>query len=137
MKQMDVIVGIIYILIDIFNLVEQFAIFFIARSSALDESTERRFFFILFGIGATGVFRPCIVWSKPNILIGLLIEVGEFLCYMLLLQPFTNLIIVATVFLVLEGIFHVVIFLAASSDWQEHNEKGADRLRIEISCSLV
>ena len=107
------------ILIDVFNLAEQFGIYFIAKEASLDESAQQRFFFVLLGIGGALTIRPMLLSSKLKIIFSVLIEIGELICYLILLPRTTNLIIVASVFFVIEVLLHVITFFIMRWNFDE------------------
>ena len=115
----EVIAGIALVLIDIFNLAEQFGIYFISKDSLLDESAQQRFFFILFGVGGGTLIRPMCLWSKLKVIFSILIEIGELISYLVLLPRTTNLIVVATVFFCIEVVLHLVELYGTKSNLDE------------------
>jgi hypothetical protein len=123
----DIIAGIALILIDVLNLAEQFGIYFISKADSLDDSTQQRFFFILFGIGGATLILPMFLWSKLKIIFSALIEIGELIAYLVLLPRTTNLIVVATILFALEIILHLFTLYAVKSDLEEINFGGCTR----------
>ncbi len=112
----SVINGLLLILIDLFNLAEQFGIYFITKERSLDESDEQQFFLILFGIGGATLIRPMFLWSKLQVVFSMLIEVGEFIAYLILLPRTPSLIAVASVFFACELLFHLISLYATESN---------------------
>ena len=115
----EVIAGIAIILIDVFNLAEQFGIYFISKDSLLDESAQQRFFFILFGVGGATLIRPMCLWSKLKVVFSILIEIGELVSYLVLLPRTTNLIVVASIFFSVEVLLHFVELYGTKSNLDE------------------
>lgn len=104
------------IFIDVFNLAEQFGIYFIAKENSLDETVQQRFFFILFGVGGAILFRPMLLWSKLQIIFSILVETAELICYLVLLPHTTSLIVVATIFFVIEVVLHGFLLWGSTSN---------------------
>jgi len=115
----ETIAGIALIFIDIFNLAEQFGIYFITNDSSLDQTVQQNFFFILFGIGGATLIRPMCLWSKLKVIFSILIETGELIAYLTVLPRTTDLIIVASVFFGLEIILHLITLYATKSNLDE------------------
>lgn len=115
----DVIAGFAMILIDVFNLAEQFGIYFISKEESLDESAQQQFFFILFGVGGAMLFRPMLLWSKLQTIFSVLVETGEFICYLVILPRTTSLIVVATIFYVVEVVLHSFLLWGSKSNHDE------------------
>ncbi|CAF0942047.1 unnamed protein product [Adineta steineri] len=103
-----IIANIFCVFIDIFNLAEQLGIYFIAKDNDLDESSQQRFFFILFGVGGASLFKSLLCHPVARIIFSMCIETGELVSYLTLLPNSTNLMIVAILFFVLEIIFHML-----------------------------
>jgi hypothetical protein len=115
----EIIAGLALIFIDIFNLAEQFGIYYITNSDSLDQTSQQRFFFILFGIGGASLIRPMCLWSKFKVIFSMLIETGELIAYLTLLPLTTNLIVVASVFYGIEIILHIFNLYAIKSNFDE------------------
>jgi hypothetical protein len=115
----EIAAGLALVFIDIFNLAEQFGIYFISQEDSLDQSIQQRFFFILFGIGGATLIRPMFLWSKLKIIFSIGIEIGEFVAYLAVLPRSTNLIVVATIFFVCEVILHLIYLYGVKSDLKE------------------
>jgi hypothetical protein len=113
------IAGIAFILIDVFNLAEQFGIYYITNNDSLDQTSQQRFFFILFAIGGACLIRPMCLWSKLKVIFSILIETGEFIAYLILLPRTTDLIAVATVFYAIEIILHIINLCTINSNFDE------------------
>ena len=116
LEKKETIAGIAMILIDVFNLAEQFGIYFIAKENSLDESVQQLFFFILFGVGGATVIRPMLPWSKLQTVFSICIEIGELISYLVVLPRSKSLIAVATVFFVMEILLHFVLLWGAKSN---------------------
>lgn len=89
------------------------------------------FFFILFGVGGATLIRPMFLWSKLKIIFSILIEIGEFIAYIVILPRSNNLYIVATIFLGVEIIFHLINLYATKSNLEEIT---ADECLREYGC---
>ncbi|CAF1370949.1 unnamed protein product, partial [Adineta steineri] len=111
-KTRHIILNIIDIIIDIFNLAEQLGIYFIVKQNDLDETAQQRFFFILFGVGAASLFKPLFVHPSVKTAFGLCIDIAELVSYLTLLTNTTSLLIVAILFFILEAIlrFNLAMF---------------------------
>lgn len=107
-KSIGVFLGLLRILIDIFNLAEQLGVYLVTKQDDIDEANQQRFFFIMFAIGGASSFEGCCCHPVMKVIFGLLIEVAEYICYMTLLPRSSNLVIVATVFFALEIVMHLI-----------------------------
>lgn len=94
------IIGVLHILIDIFNLAEHLGLYFIARFDHINEGTQQRFFFIMFAIRGASSFEDCCCHPVAKIICSIIIEIGEYMCYMTILPRTHSLIVVATFFLI-------------------------------------
>ena len=100
-------IAILHILIDILNLSEQLAIYFIVKQDDLNEETQQKFFFILFAVGGASSFESCLCHPVGKVIINLLIEVGEYVCYMTILPRTNSLLVAASIFFA----FHMILYL--------------------------
>lgn len=123
LKKKETIAGIAMILIEVFNLAEQFGIYFIAKENSLDERTQQLFFFILFGVGGATIIRPMFLWSKLQTVWNIWIEIGELIGYLVLLPRSTSLIAVSSIFFAVEIILHFVVLWGGTSNLDEINKK--------------
>jgi hypothetical protein len=114
-----VIAGVALILVDIFNLAEQFGIYFITNDDSLDQTSQQRLFSILFCVDGATLIRPMCLWSKLKVIFSILIETGELIACLTLLPRTTNLIVVASVFLAIEVILHLIELYGTESNLNE------------------
>jgi hypothetical protein len=115
----ETIAGLALVFIDIFNLAEQFGIYYITNADSLDQTSQQRFFFILFGIGGACLIQPMCLWSKLKVIFSMFIETGELIAYLTLLPLTTDLIVVASVFYAVEIILHIIDLYAIKSNLDE------------------
>ncbi|CAF1527784.1 unnamed protein product [Adineta ricciae] len=130
-----IIVGILRIFIDIFNIAEQLGIYFIAKDNDLDETAQQRFFFILFGVGGVSLFKPLFYHPVLQTIFSICIEAGELACYLTVLTNTKNLLIVAILFFSLEVLFHAICIACLCSCDENHSKqclKGCCTLPLRI-----
>ncbi|CAF1069559.1 unnamed protein product [Rotaria sordida] len=121
-----------FILIDIFNLAEQIGVYFIIKHDDLDEDTQQRFFFILFGVGGASVFKPLLVHPVLMVLFSISIEIGELVSYLKLLPNTTSLLVVIILFFCFEVIFHLISLIGI---W-DNDDQNRCRNFAKGCCSL-
>lgn len=102
------ICAILLILISLCNLAEQLGIYFAQKSLALDDTNERRFFYILFGITGINLFKAFFSAKRWQSAISLIAEIVQLICYLAVLGITTRIIAISVVFFVLEVVFHLV-----------------------------
>ena len=95
------------IIIDILNLAEQIGMYFAQRRLGMDDATQRKFFFILFGIEGGNAFKLLGKNELFRTIVSILIEIGELLCYLLILERTSAVIAVSVLFFVFQIIMHV------------------------------
>lgn len=123
--------AVMLILIDILNLAEQLAVYFISKQNDLNEIEQQRFFFILFGVGGASTFKPIFVHPLLVTLFGISIEVGELVAYLKLLSNTTPLLIVVILFFCLEVIFYLISLFCLWNEDKDYFENFA------INCCLL
>ncbi|CAF1609743.1 unnamed protein product, partial [Adineta ricciae] len=81
---------------------------FLQKEQQLDKSSERKFFFILLGVSAGSLFKPIFSSARIEILISLLIEIGELFCYLFILERTAGVIAVALTSFAIELFCHII-----------------------------
>ncbi|CAF2770410.1 unnamed protein product [Rotaria sp. Silwood2] len=120
LQERKTIADIMSILIDIFNLAEQFGVYFIAKEKDLDESEQQLFFLILFAVGGASVFKPLLVHPILIVLFGISIEIGELVSYLKLLSNTTSLLVVTILFFSFEVIFHLISLIGLVGEEKDY-----------------
>jgi hypothetical protein len=111
-------------LIEICHLGDQIGIFFIEKTLILSENEERKFFFILAGIGVASMFKLCIPNERLLMIYSFVIEIAELIAYILVLQGSLGLYVIAVTFFILELVLHfviLIIFIIKKRDIDEVN----------------
>ena len=112
--------NILSILIDIINLGEVIAIYFVVNKQITDEAQQRRFFFIFLGISASPLFKPIFPFESLKTIYSIIVEVLEFVFYLNLSNKTEEINKVAGVFLALEIFFHLLaLFFAFYIDYRD------------------
>lgn len=100
---------VLQIILDLTNLAEQLVVYFILKDLNPTELEERKFFFIILGIG----FGSCLVSgiTKPFLatVLSILIEIGELLAYIFVLPRSITMIVVVSVLSGVEIFLHVIM----------------------------
>ncbi|CAF1453636.1 unnamed protein product [Adineta steineri] len=104
------------ILIDVLNLGEQFGIYFAQQAEEIDEMKQRQFFFILLGISAITLLKSIFRNERTKIVISFLIEIGELLSYLLILERTLAVIIISSTFFGLQFVCYIITFSLIKSD---------------------
>lgn len=115
-----VILGILHIVLDLLNLGEHLGIFLVAKQEDHHEEKLQRFFVIMFSIRGVSAFEGCLVHSVPKAIFNILIEIGEYILYMVLLPRTDKMISVATTFFVVLVIFYIFNLILVVKDPLEH-----------------
>ena len=115
-----IIAGVMYILIDVFNLAEQIAVYFITKQSDLSDTDEQRFFFILFAVGGALAFKPLFLHPFLKTLFSICIEIGELVSYLTLLSRTTSLLVVTILFFSLQIIFYLISLVDPPDDEKDY-----------------
>lgn len=102
------ICAILSIVISLCNLAEQLGIYFAQKASVSDDTTEHRFFYILFGITGINLFKAFFSTKRWQLSVSLAAEIVQLICYLAVLGITTSIVAVSVVFFVLELVFHLV-----------------------------
>ncbi|CAF1392844.1 unnamed protein product [Adineta steineri] len=116
------------ILIDVLNLGEQLGIYFAQQAGEIDEMKQRQFFFILMGISAINLFKSMFHNEQIKIGISFLIEIGELLSYLFILERTLAVMIISLTFFGLQFVCYIITFSLVKPDDEtqipEHRLKG-------------
>ncbi|CAF4031829.1 unnamed protein product [Adineta steineri] len=104
------------IFIDVLNLGEQLCIYFLQEVEEMDEMKERQFFFIILSIGAINLFKSMFPNERIKTGISFLIEIGELLSYLLVLERTLAVIIISSTFFGLQFVCYIITFSLIKSD---------------------
>lgn len=115
---------ILHILVDLINLAEQLAVYFIVKELTSSELEQRIFFFIILAIG----FVSCVLSGITNPILSTIvsvgIEIGELIAYIFALPRSTSLIIVVSVLSGVEIFLHILGMIIECCS--EETEKVSD-----------
>lgn len=119
------IADVLLIFADILNLAEQIGVYFISKQDDLDESSQQRFFFVLFGVGIASACKPMFIHPIAITLFSIAIEIGELVAYLTLLKNTTSLLVVTILFFILGVILNL---LSIYGLW-DRNEDYCENIR--------
>ncbi|CAF0773794.1 unnamed protein product [Adineta ricciae] len=112
------------VLIDIFDLAEQIGIYFAVKGNDPTENIQRRFFFILFAIGAISVFKPLFNQPRLHIIFSLCIENLKLILHLSFLPRTADLLTITILFFFIEVLFHVLaLYTAWTSNGNYPNQR--------------
>ncbi|CAF1435104.1 unnamed protein product [Adineta steineri] len=124
----ELCVTIVSILIDVLNLGEQFGIYFAQKAEEMDEMKERQFFVIILSIGAITLFKSIFRNERIKIGISFLVEIGELLSYLLILERTLAVMVISLTFFGLQFVCYIITFYLVKTDDKtptlEHRLKG-------------
>ena len=123
------------ILIDILNLVEQVGMYFAQKGSQMDDASQRKFFFILFGMEGVNIVRWISTDYLFNAIISFVTEIGELICYLSFLERSTAVKAVSAVAFGVQVLLHGLGFYVL---WKfDKRYKGCTCCRWDNCCSFV
>lgn len=136
------ILGIIRILIDVLNIGEQFGIYFIIKQDDANEEQQQRLFFIILGIGALISLEGFCCHPIAKTIFHMVIEIGEYICYMFVFPRTYTLVLVASIFFGVQMILYILsIILTAKKPSEGKLMMGIDIIltpvRFIVYCILI
>ncbi|CAF0762790.1 unnamed protein product [Adineta ricciae] len=121
------------VLIDIFDLAEQIGIYCAVKGNDPTGNVQRRFFFILFAIGALSVFKPLFNQPRLYIIFSLCIENLKLILQLSFLPRTADLLTITIVFFFFEVLFHsLALYTAWTSNGNHPNQHRPPRCTICI-----
>ena len=111
-------------MIDIVNLGEQFGMYFAQKSLGLDDDQERFIFYIFIAISGASIFKAVAPNRLSELLISVLIELGELFGYLFALPERTvTTMAVSLIFCGIELILHLICFSLALREIFDEKKK--------------